>query len=400
MKVLKSSNLVQPSLQRSVTVLVSLTVLSLSGCAAYDNAVEGQKAIYQKAEKRNIKLDVPPDLTAQSADEQFLLPGEGTSGSVSAAEYYGGRQPGATGVQAGANRGQANRAQVDPVLATSDEVEIRTLGRVRSLVVKRPPEQLWPSLRDFWRENGFELTSDDPKIGLMETSWSENRAAIPMDGIRKVIGRVFDGLYSSNTRDRYRLRVEPGADGSSEIFITHRGMEENYVDKGQTQMAWMNRPSDPELEAEMLNKLIVKLTGSTQAKDKKGLPVQQLVTINKSTNGATLTLAEDFPLAWRRVGFGLDRAGFVVEDRDRANGVYYVKYLPDSAAASPGEKKGFFGNIFSSKGESLSNDQRFQVLVSAKEKDKTEVRFASETGKLLNPKLSSEASDRLVAKLR
>jgi outer membrane protein assembly factor BamC len=398
MNVLKFSNPVQLNL----TLTVSLAVLALSGCAAYDNAVEGQKAIYQKAEKRNVKLDVPPDLTAQSADEQFLLPGEGNSGSVSAAEYYSGRQPAGSAAAGapGANRAQANRSQVDPVLATSDEVEIRTLGRVRSLVVKRPPEQLWPSLRDFWRENGFELTNDDPKIGLMETNWSENRAAIPMDGIRKVIGRVFDGLYSSNTRDRYRLRVEPNPDGTSEIFITHRGMEENFVDKSQTQMAWMNRPSDPELEAEMLNKLVVKLTGNAQAKDKKGLPVQQLVTINKSTNGASLTLAEDFPLAWRRVGFGLDRAGFVVEDRDRANGVYYVKYLPDSAAASPGEKKGFFGNIFSSKGESLSNDQRFQVLVSAKGQDKTEVRFASETGKLLNPKLSSEASDRLVAKLR
>lgn len=399
MKVLKFSIPVSNLLKRNLALVTSLTVLALSACTAYDNAVEGQKTIYQKAEKRSIKLDVPPDLTAQTADEQFLLPGEGSSGSVSASEYYSGRQPVAGGAP-GASRGQAARTQVDPVLATSDEIEIRTLGRVRSLVVKRPPEQLWPSLRDFWRENGFELTSDDPKIGLMETGWAENRGAIPMDGIRKVIGRVFDGLYSSNTRDRYRLRVEPNADGSSEIFITHRGMEENFVDKSQTQMAWMNRPSDPELEAEMLNKLVVKLTGNAQAKDKKGLPVQQLVTINKSTNGASLTLAEDFPLAWRRVGFGLDRAGFVVEDRDRANGIYYVKYLPDSAAVSPGEKKGFFGNIFSSKGESLSNDQRFQVLVSAKGQDKTEVRFASETGKSLNPKLSSEASDRLVAKLR
>ncbi|MDH4395480.1 MAG: outer membrane protein assembly factor BamC [Limnobacter sp.] len=399
MKVLKFSNLTQPSVKLSVQLAVSLTVLSLAGCASYDNAIEGQKAIYQKAEKRTVKLDVPPDLTAQSADEQFLLPGEGTSGSVSAAEFYSGKQPVAGGVGSGRAQGGA-RAQVDPVLATSDEVEIRTLGRVRSLVVKRPPEQLWPALRDFWRENGFELTNDDPKTGLMETNWSENRAAIPMDGIRKVIGRVFDNLYSSNTRDRYRLRVEPNADGTSEIFITHRGMEENFMDKSQTQLAWMNRPSDPELEAEMLNKLVVKLTGNAQAKDKKGLPVQQLVTINKSTNGASLTLAEDFPLAWRRVGFGLDRAGFVVEDRDRANGIYYVKYLPDSAAATPGEKKGFFGSIFSSKGESLSNDQRFQVLVSAKGQDKTEVRFASETGKVLNAKLSSEASDRLVAKLR
>lgn len=207
-------------------LLIAAAVSTAAGCASYKEAVEGQKTAYRTAEKREQGLEVPPDLTAQSADEQFLIPGESGSGAVSATEFYSG---------SGARRtaGTRPQAQAEPVLVASNDVKIKRVGNLRSLEVKMPPEQLWPKLREFWKETGFELSVDDPKIGLMETNWAENRANIPMDGIRKVIGTVFDGIYSSNTRDRYRTRVEP-IEGGVEIFVTHRGMEENYTDQAQS----------------------------------------------------------------------------------------------------------------------------------------------------------------------
>jgi len=235
----------------------------------------------------------------------------------------------------------------------------------------------------------------------METNWAENRANIPLDGIRKVIGTVFDGLYSSNTRDRYRTRVEP-IQGGVEIFVTHRGMEENYTDQAQSNLVWMNRPSDPELEAEMLNRLMAKLTGDEKAAAAAGRPAgQELISVQKKPEGTAIVLAEDFPLAWRRVGFGLDRAGFIVEDRDRSNGVYYVKYIPDSASAE-GEKKGFFGKIFggASNDKSLKADQRFQVVVAPEGDKSTSVKFTSERGAAVDAAISEEAATKLAGKLR
>lgn len=377
-------------------LLIAAAVSAAAGCASYKEAVEGQKTAYRTAEKREQGLEVPPDLTAQSADEQFLIPGESNSGSVSATEFYSG----------GSARpaGSRPQAQVEPVLVSSDEVKIKRVGNLRSLEVKMPPEQLWPKLREFWKETGFELAVDDPKIGLMETNWAENRADIPLDGVRRIIGTVFDGIYSSNTRDRYRTRVEP-IEGGVEIFVTHRGMEENYTDQNQaaqTTMAWMNRPADPELEAEMLNRLMVKLTGIKEASQASGRPVgQELISVQKKPDGTSIVLAEDFPLAWRRVGFGLDRAGFIVEDRDRSNGVYYVKYIPDSASAE-GEKKGFLGRIFggSSNNTSLKADQRFQVLVAPEGDRSTLVKFTSERGAAVEAAVSDEAANRLAGKLR
>lgn len=374
-------------------VLIAAAVSAAAGCASYKEAVEGQKTAYRTAEKREQGLEVPPDLTAQSADEQFLIPGESGSGSVSASSFYsgGGARPAGARVQ----------AESEPVLLESDDIKIKRVGNLRSLEVKMAPEQLWPKLREFWTETGFELAVDDPRIGLMETNWAENRANIPLDGVRKIIGTVFDGIYSSNTRDRYRTRVEP-IDGGVEIFVTHRGMEENYTDQAQSNLTWMNRPNDPELEAEMLNRLMAKLTGEEQAAQDSGRPVgQELISVQKQPEGTALILAEDFPLAWRRVGFGLDRAGFIVEDRDRSNGVYYVRYIPDSASAE-GEKKGFFGKIFggASDDKSLEADQRFQVVVAPESNKSTSVKFTSERGTPVDAAISDEAATKLAGKLR
>lgn len=375
-------------------LMIAAAVSSVVGCASYKEAVEGQKTAYRTAEKREQGLEVPPDLTSQSADEQFLIPGESGSGSVSASSFYSG----------GAARPAGTRAQPsEPVLVDSKDIKIKRVGNVRSLEVKMSPEQLWPKLREFWKETGFELAVDDPKIGLMETNWAENRANIPLDGLRKIIGTVFDGVYSSNTRDRYRTRMEP-VEGGVEIFVTHRGMEENYTDQAQSNLKWMNRPSDPELEAEMLNRLMVKLTGDEKAAEASGRPVgKALISVEKKPGGSAIVLAEDFPQAWRRVGFGLDRAGFIVEDRDRSNGVYYVKYIPDSASAE-GEKKGFFGKIFGGSGKdsdkSLKADQRFQVVVAPDSDKSTTVRFTSERGGAVDAAVSEEAATRLAGKLR
>ena len=374
-------------------LLIAAAVSAAAGCASYKEAVEGQKTAYRTAEKREQGLEVPPDLTAQSADEQFLIPGESSSGSVSATEFYSG----------GSARpaGSRQQAQAEPVLVSSDQVKIKRVGNLRSLEVKMPPEQLWPKLREFWKETGFELAVDDPKIGLMETNWAENRANIPLDGVRKIIGTVFDGIYSSNTRDRYRTRVEP-IEGGVEVFVTHRGMEENYTDQAQSNLVWMNRPNDPELEAEMLNRIMAKLTGDEAAAAASGRPAgQELISVQKKPDGTSIVLAEDFPLAWRRVGFGLDRAGFIVEDRDRSNGVYYVKYIPDSASAE-GEKKGFFGKIFggSSNDTSLKADQRFQVVVAPEGDKSTSVKFTSERGGAVDAAVSDEAATKLAGKLR
>ena len=94
----------------------------------------------------------------------------------------------------------------------------------------------------------------------------------------------------------------------------------------------MERPADPDLEAEMLARLVVyfgvakeqakSIVTNTKTKDRAHLdPEKEGVLI---VDGA-------FDRSWRRVGLALDRIGFTVEDRDRSVGIYFVRYVdPDN----------------------------------------------------------------------
>jgi len=65
-------------------------------------------------------------------------------------------------------------------------------------------------------------------------------------------------------------------------------------------------------------------------------------TITRNAQGnSRLVVKETFPRAWRRTGVSLDRINFVVEDRNRENGLYYVQYADPLAEG----EKGFFSGL-------------------------------------------------------
>jgi outer membrane protein assembly factor BamC len=202
--------------------------------------------------------------------------------------------------------------------------------------VQATPQQVWSVTKDFWQENGFIINLESPETGVMETDWAENRANIPQDVIRRTLGKVLDGVYSTAERDKFRTRVEAGKDGT-EIYISHRGMMEVYSTEGKDKTVWQPRPADPELEAEMLRRLMLRF-GVEEARAETLLAKQQTpeqARIVKEAGAPVLEMDEGFDRAWRRVGLALDRVGFAVEDRDRSKGVYFVRYIdPDADNAS------------------------------------------------------------------
>jgi len=227
-------------------------------------------------------------------------------------------------------------------------------------VVNRPAEAVWPVVNTFWKEEGFTYVLEQQDLGLLETDWAENRAKIPMDFIRRTIGKVIDGIYSSGTRDKYRTRIERNDQGGVDIYITHRGMSEEYADAAKLRTIWMSRPSDPELEAEFLVRLMVKLGVSNE--NAQAAVAQSGDGTNlanpSSTNPNLLTLKDSFDVSWRRVGLALDRTGFTVEDRDRAQGIYFVRYVDVANKEEPG----FFKKLFSAS-KPDTGPQKFRVVV-------------------------------------
>ena len=319
---------------RSAAAVSALLAASLlAGCSTIRDTMEGERVDYKSSGSKAPSLAVPPDLTQLSRETRYAVPGT----AVTASSFQIG-QP----------------TQVVTTAAnTVGDVKIERAGTQRWLVVKQPAEKLWTPVRDFWLENGFLLSQDQESLGIMETDYAENRAKLPQDFIRNTIGKVFESLYSTGERDKFRTRLERRPDGGTEIYVSHRGMVE-VVTGGKPgsssgdSTVWQPRPADPELEAEFLRRLMVKL-GVTQEQSKALIAAgatKQTSRVAIVDNQPTVQMEEGFDRAWRRVGLALDRTGFTVEDRDRSQGVYFVRYV---APGTDKDKEGFFGKLFGSK---------------------------------------------------
>jgi outer membrane protein assembly factor BamC len=338
--------------------LLPLLCLSVT-LAACEMIPESKKIDYKSASKQSLpSLEIPPDLTRPSRDERYTVPDVQTSkGSATFSAYSG-------------ERGAARAATSTEILPQIDKVRIERSGTQRWLVISGTPEQVWPTVKEFWQEIGFIVNVEMPEAGIMETDWAENRAKLPQDLIRNALGKVLDSLYSTAERDKFRTRLEKGATpGTTEIYISHRGLYEIYTTEGKTETKWQPRPADPELEAEMLGRLMVRMgIEDTRAKTMlaSGGPKDERARLKPAADGAgTLELQEAFDRAWRRVGLALDRVGFTVEDRDRSQGLYFVRYVDPEADGGKKDDKGFVSKLMfwkSGKSDPLANTQ-YRIFV-------------------------------------
>ena len=305
---------------------------ALGACGTTTSLLEGPKVDYKSAGQLPT-LEIPPDLTTPARDNRYVVPDTGKS-TATLSGY------------------QADRAQqaktgniTTGVLPAVDKMRVDRAGSQRWLVIAEPPEKVWPLVRDFWQENGFLINVNVPEAGVMETDWAENRAKIPQDWLRSTLGKLIDQIYSTAERDKFRTRLERNDEGGSEIYISHRGMIEVFTNSRNESTIWQPRAPDPELEAEFLRRLMVRL-GTQEEKAKQlvatSAPAQARAAVQTGIGGfETLEVFEPFDRAWRRVGLALDRVGFTVEDRDRQKGQYFVRYADTDAndmARKDGEK--------------------------------------------------------------
>jgi len=326
--------------------LFVMVAVALSGCGI----VESKKIDYKSAGKLPT-LEVPPDLVAPTADNRYAIPDSQGSGTATLSAYSQERK--------------ATPSSAQTLLPTEEKAHIERAGSQRWLVVQATPQQVWPVIKDFWHENGFIINMESPETGIIETDWAENRAKIPQDVIRRTIGKVFDSLYSTAERDKFRTRIETGKNGT-EIYISHRGMKEVYATEAQDKTVWEPRQPDPELEAEMLRRLMLRF-GVEKSRVDAQLAKQQapeMARIVKEASAPVLEMDEGFDRAWRRVGLALDRVGFAVEDRDRSKGVYYVRYIDPGIDNASKRDEGMFGKLAFWRSKKTQTSPQLQIVVS------------------------------------
>ena len=380
------TRLLHPTPLRVATVTLCLT---LGGCTVVGGWFSHGETDYKGASKRTQPLEVPPDLTQLQKDSRYLPQG----GVVAASDL---NKPGGTPVApTPAAAEQPTPANPDVALAAAGNLHLERAGDRRWLSTQEAPEMVLPKVRAYWLSQGYTLTVDEPKTGILETDWKQNKTKLPSDGVRSLLSGLLDNLSDSGFRDRFRTRLERRADGGTEIYVTHFGATQQLSGKDNSvqtsDVVWMPRPSDPGLEAEQLSQLMLAIAGlidtnvadkphswfhfgddddaktGTAAATTRAIPSASTSRPTTGTGpngaararvvtgqaGATMQVDDNFDRSWRRIGLALDHGGFTVEDRDRAQGLYYVRYVDAKEAAK--EEPGVFSKITSFFGKSSSS---------------------------------------------
>lgn len=368
-----------------------LMTLAVAGCGSMpgvDDVLPDRKVEYKKSREVEKNLEIPPDLSKSSINDELVIPA-GSAGRGASMSSFESRSP--RGSAGGSTR----------VLPEVDNIQVKRDGNERWLVIQADPEQVWFKVVEFWQDNGILMEQQDPTVGIMVTDWVENRADISSDFVTDLFRGVFDGLYSASTRDQFRVRIEPGGEpGTTELFLTHRGMQETIVQDGDGDVertVWNPRETDHGLEAAMLRRLMVYLgvaeqEASTQlaARPLEQKPRSQL---NKTREQVSLEVNENFNRAWRLVGVALDRVGFAVEDRNRSQGIYFVRYNDPVAGV---KDEGLLSKLafWSDSDRNIDKESQYQVKLDGRA-DVTDVVVLNEQGERKN----TETAERILSLL-
>jgi outer membrane protein assembly factor BamC len=331
------------------TTIASLLILSLSGC---DSIPFINSTSDYKTAGRSRPLEVPPDLTSVSANDTYSVPG----GSTSYSSF---------------SQGQTEQVAIqEKILPNPENVRLERAGSQRWLVVQAAPEKIWPVIRDFWTELGFAVRVENAQTGVMETEWVDVSSLTKDSGgnyLSKFQGWL-DKLNTIKDRQKFRTRIDRGTDNATtEIYMSHRSMSD-VPDDGKTRVRTVlgtietgyapenkntrsqtenERANAEDLDAELLRRLMVRLGVEEQSKAvlASANNEQRAVLDNDSDGTLKLSLNDPFDRAWRRVGLALDRVGFVVEDKDRSKGLFYVRYSNTDTDEPAKEKKGFLSSL-------------------------------------------------------
>ncbi|MBF0265539.1 MAG: outer membrane protein assembly factor BamC [Gammaproteobacteria bacterium] len=306
-----------------IYLFIFISVVStLTGCGSsgsLNDTFAGRKVDYQKQSRTIKRLDVPPEMISEGMSDFMVVTNL------------------ASEVQNGKDILDTRTPEV-----TNSNVEFKSEGDLRYLVIHDNKKNVWDKVHKFWISQGFKITRETPELGILETDWLENKADLPQDAITKTLSSVLGGLYSTGSRDKYRVRMEDtDSNQTVRVFLTHYSSVEKEVKGLNTELVrWKKGPRDPELEVEMLGRLML-FWGFEEQKIKKLLTEKQQIAENKATilkkedGHNTLLIKDSFPIAWRRMSIILDRLDFIIEDRNRDQGLFYLQYtLPKTEDSS------------------------------------------------------------------
>lgn len=264
---------------------------------------------YREAESVQ-SLEIPPDLTRSRSSEALEIVDPGT-------------------------------AEGNGVLPEFSAIRMVRSGPLQWLEVHdASPEELWPRMSGFLRNEGLTIRSERPAEGLIESAWAKRLESIPRGGIGGFFQNLIGTATSDTIRDKYQIRLERlDNNGGTRIFLSHWAAQEtnrnpNTADSPVIDMARI--VPDPAIAAEMRRRLLVYLgvsrerAGTIVAGDQAGSVYTTPIRLVVSDKGVAHVEIDEtnYRRALGLVGEGLRLAGADVTETDERKGTILLRWLP------------------------------------------------------------------------
>ncbi|MBP3194138.1 MAG: outer membrane protein assembly factor BamC [Cardiobacteriaceae bacterium] len=350
------------------TQIFILTIFALTACSERNPFDNFSRAPDYKTANVGRKIEVPPDLSSQSLGDSLTV-SDFTPHSISSYnEYYADR----------VKRDRRGYIEVLPELYMTRVIEQK--GELPYITTAADINAAWRIVKGYWTENGIELKTDNPQIGIMETDWLENKNGKPSTGIGGLVNSLLGFLTDDDRRDRYRLRFARNNQGGTDIAIIYTKSELEKIrdnnlptyTKQVTGYHWkLSDTENPEMQLEMTRRIALFISGELERgganiqapSPEEGQTAPSPARTNTNVGYSRFVQLQDgnpalliygtYEQAWRVVGIALDKASFSIEDQDVSSGTYKVRYRPESDS----KKKGFFSSLFG------RGDQRPSYLI-------------------------------------
>ena len=288
--------------------------------------------------KKSKKLEVPPELDNIVAADSYSISGEPTS----LKQYQ--------------NKNQ--KVLEKNLISSQQKIKVIKSGNMRWLVVPARQNEVWPVVEKFWEDLGFNIASSK-KTGIIETEWvSESEIKKNDDDALGKIDTWLDQLANTSTKRKFRTRIEDGVeDKTTEVYLSqrsllkgledHKGRKERHYDgtfnpdtrykiqeyksdsKDVDEKLESNyKDDDLEIQYELLRRLMVRLgasdlTAKTSLDNAEEIKQAELV---QEDGYKSILLNDSYGRSWRRLSLAIDMVGFLVEDKNRSSGIFYIKY--------------------------------------------------------------------------
>ncbi len=245
-------------------------------------------------------LEIPPDLSRFDAESSFDLP-NGFTGD------------------------ESQSGDKVPVLAKIDSLQLQGSGDFYWLSVDESVDNLYQQVKNFWAFEGYGLLIDEPVIGVMQTEW-----IYKAEGGKQKTDSWWERLFTtkdlSASQDQFRTRIERDQSGgdNNRIYIVHRGTEFIYeVRVGDNDLGegspndWQFRATEPQLEVEMLARLMVFLGLEKEVVDTQMSQVglfepRASRSVDAEEKSPFLILKDPYQIAWNRMNHVLQRMNFEI----------------------------------------------------------------------------------------